>query len=341
MSAKNKDDKNRWRNKNVGFRCSPEEGIEIDKRWKMCGFCTKQDYILECLLHPYLIARGNPMMLISIRKELKEISVELSRIDDASEIDEELFTPIRTMLEILESFKLVIDNDPQGSLTEALGYPEPDKLEITLATIMEWVLNEEEFDLEAGILHHEEGIDLLPANIELSGVETSLIGIMSSESMERKKAHYLRDIIREEELMKYASKAGVTSFQKSVVKTYMKGINESQLAAKYDVTTNAIHEAIYGYVTTCRRYVGKQTNSRKLQWIERVEPEEDFLENILKGKNKGQNAAKEALVEASRVSVNKSLLLLKQNANNPDKQKQLINQLRIVFNTSGALFGYY
>ena len=58
---------------------------------------------------------------------------------------------------------------------------------------------------------------------------------MSSESMERKKAHYLRDIIREEELMKYASKAGVTSFQKSVVKTYMKGINESQLAAKYDV----------------------------------------------------------------------------------------------------------
>ena len=118
-------------------------------------------------------------------------------------------------------------------------------MEITFATIMEWVLNEEEFDLEAGILHHEEGIDLLPANIELFGVETSLIGIMSSESMERKKAHYLRDIIREEELMKYASKAGVTSFQKSVVKTYMKGINESQLAAKYDVTTNAIHEAIY------------------------------------------------------------------------------------------------
>ena len=59
--------------------------------------------------------------------------------------------------------------------------------------------------------------------------------------MERKKAHYLRDIICEEELMKYASKAGVTSFQKSVVKTYMKGINESQLAAKYYVTTNAIH----------------------------------------------------------------------------------------------------
>ena len=77
---------------------------------------------------------------------------------------------------------LLIDNDPQGSLTEALGYPEPDKLETTLANVMEWVLNEEDFDLSAGSLHHEEGIDLMPANIELSGVETSLVGIMSSET---------------------------------------------------------------------------------------------------------------------------------------------------------------
>lgn len=67
---------------------------------------------------------------------------------------------------------LLIDNDPQGSLTEALGYPEPDKIEITLSKIMEWVLNEEEFDLSEGIIHHKEGIDLMPANIELSGVET-------------------------------------------------------------------------------------------------------------------------------------------------------------------------
>ena len=78
---------------------------------------------------------------------------------------------------------LVIDNDPQGSLTEALGYQEPDCLEITLAQIIDWVLNEEPFDIDAGILHHEEGIDLMPANIELSGVETSLVGIMSSETV--------------------------------------------------------------------------------------------------------------------------------------------------------------
>ena len=88
---------------------------------------------------------------------------------------------------------LVIDNDPQGSLTEALGYPQPDKLEITLANVMEWVLNEDDYDLKAGILHHEEGIDLMPANIELSGVETSLVGIMSSETTLREYIETIRD----------------------------------------------------------------------------------------------------------------------------------------------------
>lgn len=88
---------------------------------------------------------------------------------------------------------LVIDNDPQGSLTESLGYQQPDELDITLAKIMEWVLNEEEFDLDAGILHHKEGIDLMPANIELSGVETSLIGIMSSETVLREYIEMVSD----------------------------------------------------------------------------------------------------------------------------------------------------
>lgn len=105
MSAKNKDNKNRWRNKIVAFRASPQEAEELDRRWRLCGFRTKQDYLIACMLESYVVARGNPMMLISFRKELKEILVELQRIDDASEIEEELFTPIRTMLEILESFK--------------------------------------------------------------------------------------------------------------------------------------------------------------------------------------------------------------------------------------------
>lgn len=88
---------------------------------------------------------------------------------------------------------LVIDNDPQGSLTEALGYPEPNKMEVTLAKIMEWVLNEEEFDLTVGILHHKEGIDLLPGNKELTGVETSPIGIMSSETVLKEYIEMIRE----------------------------------------------------------------------------------------------------------------------------------------------------
>lgn len=78
---------------------------------------------------------------------------------------------------------LMIDNDPQGSLTEALGFQEPDKLEITLATIMELVLEEKKFVPTDGILHHKEGVDLMPANIELSGIETSLVGVISNESL--------------------------------------------------------------------------------------------------------------------------------------------------------------
>ena len=66
---------------------------------------------------------------------------------------------------------LLIDADPQGSLTASLGYEEPDDLRITLATIMMDVINEEEISLEDGILHHQENVDLLPANIELSALE--------------------------------------------------------------------------------------------------------------------------------------------------------------------------
>ena len=105
MSAKNNDAKGRHRSETIAFRCSPEERAEIDKRWKLCGYSTKQDYELDSVLHSSITAKGNPMMLVNFRKELSAIILELRRIDDASEIDEELFTPINTMLEILEAFE--------------------------------------------------------------------------------------------------------------------------------------------------------------------------------------------------------------------------------------------
>ena len=90
---------------------------------------------------------------------------------------------------------LLVDADAQGSLTASLGYREPDKLEITLASIMGKIINEEEVDSKEGILHHEEGVDLMPANIELSGLEVSLVNVMGRERImqdyiEKMKVYY-------------------------------------------------------------------------------------------------------------------------------------------------------
>ena len=75
----------------------------------------------------------------------------------------------------------LIDGDPQGSLTVSLGYPDPDEIPLTLATIMMDIINEEDFPIDCGMLHHEEGVDLVPANMELSGLEVSLSNVMSRE----------------------------------------------------------------------------------------------------------------------------------------------------------------
>lgn len=75
----------------------------------------------------------------------------------------------------------LIDADPQGSLTASLGFQEPDAIRYTLATIMMKIINEEEINPAEGVLHHEEGVDLIPANIELSGLEVSLSNAMSRE----------------------------------------------------------------------------------------------------------------------------------------------------------------
>ena len=76
---------------------------------------------------------------------------------------------------------LLIDCDAQGSLTESLGYQNPDELDVTLSTLMQKTYEEKEIKPGEVILHHNEGVDLVPANIELSGMETALVNIMSRE----------------------------------------------------------------------------------------------------------------------------------------------------------------
>ena len=74
---------------------------------------------------------------------------------------------------------MLIDADPQGHLTMGLGFPK--NLRVTLKTMMENIIMGLEFDPREAILHHEEGIDLMPGNIELSGLEVSLVNVMSRE----------------------------------------------------------------------------------------------------------------------------------------------------------------
>ena len=78
---------------------------------------------------------------------------------------------------------LLVDTDPQGSLSISLGYQQPDTLTITLATVMGKVITDTTIENKEGILHHHEGVDLLPANIELSGMEVSLVNAMSRETI--------------------------------------------------------------------------------------------------------------------------------------------------------------
>src|SRR5699024_5250520 len=75
---------------------------------------------------------------------------------------------------------LLIDFDAQGSLTASLGYV-PDELETTIANLMAKTMNERKIMPYEGILHHAEGVDLIPANIELSGMEVTLVNTMSRE----------------------------------------------------------------------------------------------------------------------------------------------------------------
>lgn len=89
---------------------------------------------------------------------------------------------------------LLVEADAQGSMAVSLGISEPDELDVTLVNILEKVINDEDLELGEGIIHHNEGIDFIPANLELAGLETALVNVMSRELILRQ---YLNDIKRE------------------------------------------------------------------------------------------------------------------------------------------------
>ena len=93
MSAKNLDTHNRWRNKTVAFRVSPEENKQIDAAVRLSGL-TKQDYITRRLLDRAVVVQGNPRVYKALRDQLAAVLGELRRIEAGGDVGDELLSTI-------------------------------------------------------------------------------------------------------------------------------------------------------------------------------------------------------------------------------------------------------
>lgn len=88
---------------------------------------------------------------------------------------------------------LLVDNDPEGHLTTALGWTSPDSIPVTLSTQLERVIGNESFDCREGILHHDEGVDVMPANLQLADLEAGLVNVKGREGVMKKYLTELKD----------------------------------------------------------------------------------------------------------------------------------------------------
>ena len=87
---------------------------------------------------------------------------------------------------------LLIDSDPQGDLTSSLGYKNKYELDVTLTTVMDQIIEGNPLPPAEGILHHEEGVDLMPANLDLAGMELKLVMVMNREAILKQYVNSLR-----------------------------------------------------------------------------------------------------------------------------------------------------
>ena len=104
MSAKNLDKHNRWRNKTVAFRVSPEEDEQLEIFVKLSGL-TKQDYITRRLLEKEVVVQGNPRVFKALRNQLAEVLLELQRIETGGAVNDELLDLIEMIADILGGMK--------------------------------------------------------------------------------------------------------------------------------------------------------------------------------------------------------------------------------------------
>ena len=104
MSLKNRDDHNRWRNKTVAFRVSPEEDKQIETYVRLSGL-TKQDYITRRLTHRDIVVQGNPRVFKALRNQLADVLSELQRIEAGADVNDELLDLIEMIADILGGLK--------------------------------------------------------------------------------------------------------------------------------------------------------------------------------------------------------------------------------------------
>ena len=104
MSLKNKDNHNRWRNKTVAFRVSPEEDEQLEIAVKLTGL-TKQDFITRRLLCKAVLVQGNPRVYKALRNQIAAVLDELQRIEAGSKVDDELMDTIDMIAAIIDGMK--------------------------------------------------------------------------------------------------------------------------------------------------------------------------------------------------------------------------------------------
>ena len=104
MSLKNRDEHNRWRNKTVAFRVSPEEDEQIETAVRLTGL-TKQDYIIRRLLCRDVVVQGNPRVYKALRNQLATVLEELQRIEAGKKVDDELMDTIDMIATIMDGMK--------------------------------------------------------------------------------------------------------------------------------------------------------------------------------------------------------------------------------------------
>ena len=104
MSLKNRDNHNRWRNKTVAFRVSPEEDAQIETFVKLSGL-TKQDYITRRLICKDVVVQGNPWVYKALRDQLAAVLNELRRIEAGDSVSDELLDVIEMIAAIMDGMK--------------------------------------------------------------------------------------------------------------------------------------------------------------------------------------------------------------------------------------------